>query len=94
MYHRFLIHSSADGYLGCFHVVAIANSFAMNTVVHVSLSLLVFFTKLNVSKIFNSLINDKLVAINVDAKKNSEQRHIKGIRNSEMNLQLDAQLVY
>lgn len=46
----------------------------------------VFFTKLNVSKIFNSLINDKLVAINVDAKEKSEQRHIKGIRNSEMNL--------
>lgn len=53
----------------------------------------VFFTKLNVSKIFNSLINDKLVAINVDAKKNSQQRHIMGIRNSEMTLQLDAQLV-
>lgn len=54
----------------------------------------IFFTQLNVSKIFNSLINDKLVAITVDAKKNSEQRHIKEIRNSEMNLQLDAQLVY
>ena len=23
MYHSFLIHSSADGHLGCFHVVAI-----------------------------------------------------------------------
>ena len=23
MYHSFLIHSSADGYLGCFHVLAI-----------------------------------------------------------------------
>ena len=26
MYHSFLIHLSADGYLGCFHVLAIINS--------------------------------------------------------------------
>ena len=31
MYHSFLIHSSADGHLGCFHVLDIINSAVMNT---------------------------------------------------------------
>ena len=41
MYHSFLIHSSADGHLGCFHVLAMINSAVMNIGVHVSLSDLV-----------------------------------------------------
>ena len=41
MYHSSLIHSSADGHLGCFHVLAVMNSAVMNTGVHVPLSVLV-----------------------------------------------------
>ena len=41
MYHYFYIHSSVDGYLGCFHVLAIVNSATVNSGIHVSLSILI-----------------------------------------------------
>ena len=48
MYHIFLVHSSADGHLGCFHILAMTNSAAMNIGVHVSLKNMERFTNLRV----------------------------------------------
>ena len=42
MYYNFFICSSVDRHLGCFHVLAIVNSAAMNVGVHVSFRIVVF----------------------------------------------------
>ena len=41
LYHNFFIRSSVDGHLGCFYVLALVNSAAMNNGIHVSFSTLV-----------------------------------------------------
>ena len=39
MYHNFFIHSSVDEHLGCFLVLAVVNSAAINNEIHVSFSI-------------------------------------------------------
>ena len=57
IYHVFFIQSSVDGHLGCFHVLAIVNSAAMNIVVHVSLQIMVFSGYMPRSGIAGSYVN-------------------------------------
>ena len=41
VYHSLFMHSSVSGHLGCFHALAIINSAAVNSGIHVSFSILV-----------------------------------------------------
>ena len=54
MYHNFFFHSSLDGHLGCFHVLAIVNSAARNNEIHVPFSILVSSGYMSRSEIVGS----------------------------------------
>ena len=55
MYDIFFIHSSVDGHLGCFHVLAMINSAAVNTGVHVSFQIIVF-SRSGIAGLFGKLL--------------------------------------
>ena len=54
MYHNCFILSSADGLLGCFHVLAVVNVAAVNTGVHESFWITVFSGDMSFSGIVGS----------------------------------------
>ena len=59
MYDNFFIHSSVDGHLGCFQVLAIANSAAMNNGIHVYFSILVssgYMTRSGIAESYGGFI--------------------------------------
>ena len=72
MYHCFLIHSSADGHLGCFHVLAMINSAVMNIGVHVSPSSLVPLVYMPRSYSMNS----KIAGYKINTQKSLESLNI------------------
>ena len=56
-HHIFFIHSSVYGHSGCFHVLAIVNSAAINIGVHVSFRIMVFSEHMPRSGIAGSYCN-------------------------------------
>ena len=62
MCQNFFIHSSVDGHLGSFHVLAVVNSAAMNNGMHVSFSVLLssgYMRWMNLELIIESEVSQK-----------------------------------
>ena len=57
VHHIFFIHSSVCGHLGCFHVLVIVNSAAMNIEAHVSFCIIALSVCIPRSEIAGSYVN-------------------------------------
>ena len=69
MCHIFFTHSSIDGHLGCFHVLDVVNSVAMNTGVHISFQIMVCSRYMPRSRIARShgisIFSEKYIFLNI-----------------------------
>ena len=75
MYYIFIICSSVDGHLDCFHVLVIENSTAMNVRVHISFQ--TFFPRyIHSSGIAGSHDNFKIAHLSMSVFKQSSSTHL------------------
>ena len=83
MCHNFLIHSSIDGHLGCFHVLAVVNSATMNSGIHVSFSILVssgYMPRSGIAGSYGGFIPEFLKKKKEGKKKKTDALHLIALR--------------